>query len=153
MNEWLDSRSGLGLYQYWELYFRYPIDLSLIHQIDLAVGRKVRRFGFPIERLYWLLKLRRILAHPVSYMRRLSYARRVLRKASRRGVIPKHIGYAPISPNAFPNVDALVEICVRIFAQRQGVDATNAPKPFYANLLDEQDLISNPEILEFALND
>ena len=125
----------------------------LIHQIDLAVGRSVRRLGLRVEHLYRLLKLRRILAHPISYVRRRLCARRVLRDTAHRGVISRKTGYAPFAPKALPQTDSVVEACQRLFSERHGSDTSGAPKPFYANLLDEQDLLTKPEILEFALDD
>ena len=127
--------------------------MSLIHQLDLAVGRGVRRLGIPVEHLYRLLKLRRIFAHPMSYMRRRRRSRRVLRDAAHRGVICPQTGFAALAPNALPKTDTVVEVCQRLFSERHGPDTSGAPKPFYANLLDEQDLLTNPEILEFALDD
>ena len=38
--------------------------------LDLAIGRGVRRLGLPVTSLYHLFRVRRILAHPVSYIRR-----------------------------------------------------------------------------------
>ena len=127
--------------------------MSLIHRIDLAVGRGVRRLNVPVTYLYWLLKMRRILAHPISYLRRRIYGRRVLRTTTHRGVISRRTGFVPLAPNALPKTDAVVEVCQRLFSERQGPDTSSAPKPFYSNLMDEHDLVSNPEILEFALDD
>ena len=95
--------------------------MSLIHQLDLAVGRGVRRLGMPVALLYRLLKLRRIFAHPMSYMRRRRRSRRVLRDAGHRGVICRQKGFAALAPNALPKTDMVVEVCQRIFAERHGL--------------------------------
>ena len=127
--------------------------MSLIHQIDLAVGRSVRRLRIPVAYLYWLLKVRRILAHPISYLRRRICGWRVLRSATHRGIIPRQTGFAPVAINALPKTEAVVEVCQRLFSERQGPNTSSSPKPFYSNLLNEHDLVTNPEILEFALGD
>ena len=121
--------------------------------LDLAIGRGVRRLGLPVTPLYHLLRARRILAHPVSYVRRRRRARTLVRQTPRRGFIPRDTGHAVLEPGTLPGVEAVVAACQRLFAERRDRDTSGGAKPFYANILKQEDLIENPELLEFALGD
>ncbi len=97
----------------------------------------------------------RILKNPYSHIKRILISRKFM--VHNAPVISKTEGYVFPDPDAYPGIQNVVEICQRLYREKleniNSLQRSADRKEFFYNILTEQDIIENPELMEFALSD
>ena len=121
--------------------------------LDLRIASLGQRLGLPERATKRVIRARRILGHPLLYARRFAVPER-LRQSPWFDFVDRTQGYRCFDAATFPGVDDLVASCTAAFDAMGGVESTeNAKKPFFTNILSEQDLGNHPVLIRFALSE
>jgi hypothetical protein len=119
----------------------------------LALGRVVKRLGLPVEPLFYLMKAGRMALHPAEALRRRRTAA-ALRDGHWSEIISRAKGFGLFGPDVFPGTAAAMSAARSVFQRWEASGAARATdKPFLVNVLDREDLVRHPELLDFALSD
>ncbi len=107
---------------------------------------------------YFALAVRRFVEEPERHLSRRKLARKLLGDGDCAHRIPTDSGYRLFDPGEFPGTAKLVRVCQDIVAgklEENTIDdiKARAGKSFYVNIIEEDDLLEHPEIVEFALRD
>ncbi len=119
----------------------------------LALGRVVRRVGLPVEPLFYLMKAGRIALHPAEALRRRRTAA-ALADARWSPLISRTKGFGVFAPDVFPGTAAAMDAARTVFKRWEETKSLRtSSKPFLVNVLDSDDLVAHPALLDFALSD
>ena len=122
-------------------------------RIDLRIASLGSRLGLPERRAKQIIRARRILEHPMLYVRRRSIPKN-LGASPWFSYVDRELGYRTFEPDGFPGIADLVSACADAFKATGGIDSTeNAKKPFFTNILSNQDLDRYPALMDFALSE
>jgi len=127
---------------------------SGIDVLDGRIVRLARMVALSPRSSLRLVKTRRIARHFPAYLRRRAVARDLTNCSQWAGFIPRGQGYRMLSADSLAGSKDAVETCGKLFAAKGGITAFMAgKKPFFTNILEYEDLVVNPEILNFVLSD
>ena len=122
-------------------------------RIDLRIASLGSRLGLPERRAKQIIRARRILEHPMLYVRRRSIPKN-LGASPWFSYVDRELGHRTFEPDGFPGIADLVSACADAFKATGGIDSTeNAKKPFFTNILSNQDLDRYPALMDFALSE
>ena len=107
---------------------------------------------------YLALAVRRFVEDPERHLSRRRLARECLRHGGPGPEMLKDAGYRLFVPGEFPGTESLARVCQNIVADKlaeRSIDEirVQGTKPFYVNIIEEDDFLAHPEIIEFALSD
>lgn len=121
--------------------------------IDLRMASLGNRLGLPDVATKTAIRARRILAHPWLYWRRRTVPLS-LRQSDWFDFIDREDGFRLFDGADLPGVDQVVVACNRAFEATGGLNSTeNAKKPFFTNILRDEDLDRYPALMRFALSE
>jgi len=125
-----------------------------VSKIDFLIIRVAKRLNLSRKTMFRLVKTRRIATHPMGVIERRRFAAQVLEGSSWRGYLPRVSGFITFAKEDIPGLASVVEICQRVLAgyESRNVERPQSKKPFFSNLLTQDDLAAQPEILEFAIS-
>lgn len=127
-------------------------DLSIGQRLDRRILRKGFRAGWPLLALC-LIEARRVAARPAVYIAARRKARRLFAASRWSAFIPQDSGYRLFAGDTFQEIPAIVTACQDVYARHAheiGHKAVN--KPYFYNILTEEDLRAHPILAEFALS-
>jgi len=92
--------------------------------------------------------------HPATVLERRRSAAHVLEHSKWRGYLPRQSGFKKFVEKDIPGLADMVAICRHVLAgyESKNVESSESKKPFFSNLLTQDDLAAQPEILEFAIS-
>jgi hypothetical protein len=127
-------------------------DLSIGQRLDRRVLRKGFNAGWPLLALQ-LIEARRVAAQPAAYLAARRNARELLATSSWSAFISRDSGYRLFSGDTFPEAPTIVTACQNVYARHADkIGRMPANKPYFYNILTEDDLRAHPILTEFALS-
>jgi hypothetical protein len=127
-------------------------DLSIGQRLDRRILRQGFRAGWPLLALY-LIEARRLAARPVAYLEARRKAQQLLAASPWSAFVPRESGYRLFPADTFQEAPAIVAACRDVYARHAheiGHKAVN--KPYFYNILTEDDLRAHPILADFALS-
>ena len=109
------------------------------------------KLGVSPELLLHTVRFRRILSAPVTWLHRLSEARKIRSSSKYARLIDEQKGYFRFGAEDFPGIAEAVEAANLIFEQKyRGANHDQSKKPFFSNLVQQSDLEQHPELERLA---
>jgi hypothetical protein len=124
---------------------------ALADRFDHRLVSLAHRAGLPERAALYLVKGRRLAFAPGAWRRHVEAGRRIRATSPWCGLIPEAKGYAAFGPDFTPELAPMVEQANAAFAAHGGIAAFAAgKKPFLTNVIEPDDLVRYPAILDFA---
>jgi len=127
---------------------------AAVGKIDFLITRVAKRLKVSRKTMFRLVKTRRMATHPIGVMERRRSAAQVLEGSKWRGFLPRVSAFKTFAKEDIPGLGSVVAICQRVLAgyEPENVKSSQSKKPFFSNLLTQDDLAAQPGILEFAIS-
>jgi hypothetical protein len=124
----------------------------------MTLGTRLQSRIYNSEFYFRAMAVRRFIEDPERHLARRRLARELLRNSAPAHEISHEAGYRVFEPGEFPGTETLVRVCQKLAAEKlaeQSIADISArgAKPFYFNIIHEDDFLAHPEIIEFALSD
>jgi len=125
-----------------------------VGQIDFLITRVAKRLNVSRKSMFRLVKAWRMATHPLTVLERRRTATQMLERSKWRGYLPRRSAFKKFVEKDIPGLAEMVAICQHLLAgyETKNMELSNSKKPFFSNLLTQDDLAAQPEILNFAIS-
>ncbi|MBT4488288.1 MAG: hypothetical protein HOK30_02805 [Rhodospirillaceae bacterium] len=125
-----------------------------MRRLEVLLNKQAKRLKVSHHTFGSALKALRIAAAPGTYFSYKRGAADLGTETSWADFIPKAEGFQPFGPSDLPGIDEVVAACQALYQTRLAEQADRMErKPFFANILEPDDLQAHPEIMDFVLSD
>ncbi len=122
--------------------------------LEVLLNKQAKRLGISHRAFGSALKALRITAAPGAYLSHRRGADAALANSPWVDFIPKTEGFRAFAPNDLPGLDRLVTAAQGIYQKRLAEQSEGMQrKPFFANILEPEDLRAHGEIMDFVVSD